>query len=97
MSKETIAEIFEKCYFIRMEQITQDEIEEKIRIIEFEKMPEVREKYLCLQNQLVETQGFVSMKLQMEVELAKNEYIALKDNLDELKSMLSFMEDLDYE
>lgn len=93
MSKETIAEIFEKCYFIRMEQITQDEIEEKITVLEFEKLPQAVEKYLKLQNQMVDRQGFVSMQLQMEVEIAKNEYFKLKDDLDELKNLLSYLEE----
>ena len=93
MSKETIAEIFEKCYFIRMEQITQDEIEEKITVLEFEKLPQAVEKYLKLQNQMVDRQGFVSMQLQTEVELAKNEYFKLKDDLDELKNLLSYLEE----
>ena len=93
MSKETIAEIFEKCYFIRMEQITQDEIEEKITVLEFEKLPQAVEKYLKLQNQMVDRQGFVSMQLQSEVELAKNEYFKLKDDLDELKNLLSYLEE----
>lgn len=93
MSKETIAEIFEKCYFIRMEQITQDEIEEKITVLEFEKLPMAVEKYLKLQNQMVDRQGFVSMQLQTEVEIAKNEYFKLKDDLDELKNLLSYLEE----
>ena len=80
-----------------MEQITQDEIEEKITVLEFEKLPQAAEKYLKLQNQMIDSQGFVSMHLQTEVELAKNEYFALKESLDQLKNMLSYLEDLDYE
>ena len=76
-----------------MEQITQDEIEEKITVLEFEKLPQAVEKYLKLQNQMVDRQGFVSMQLQMEVEIAKNEYFKLKDDLDELKNLLSYLEE----
>ena len=76
-----------------MEQITQDEIEEKITVLEFEKLPQAVEKYLKLQNQMVDRQGFVSMQLQTEVELAKNEYFKLKDDLDELKNLLSYLEE----
>ena len=76
-----------------MEQITQDEIEEKITVLEFEKLPQAVEKYLKLQNQMVDRQGFVSMQLQTDVELAKNEYFKLKDDLDELKNLLSYLEE----
>ena len=80
-----------------MEEMSEYEIEEKITVLEFEKLPQAVEKYLKLQNQMVDRQGFVSMRLQTEVELAKNEYFALKESLDQLKNMLSYLEALDNE
>ena len=76
-----------------MIEMSQDEIERRIQVLEEDELPQAVEKYLKLQNQMVDRQGFVSMQLQTEVELAKNEYFKLKDDLDELKNLLSYLEE----
>ena len=76
-----------------MEQMSQEGIEEKIWILESETLPAAKEHYLELQNQMVERQGFISIKLQSEVECAKNQYFDLKAKLDDLKNILSYLED----
>ncbi|MBQ4235720.1 MAG: hypothetical protein II716_02635 [Treponema sp.] len=76
-----------------MIEMSQDEIERRIQVLEEDELPMAVEKYLKLQNQMVDRQGFVSMQLQMEVEIAKNEYFKLKDDLDELKNLLSYLEE----
>ena len=76
-----------------MIEMSQDEIERRIQVLEEDELPMAVEKYLKLQNQMVDSQGFVSMQLQMEVEIAKNEYFKLKDDLDELKNLLSYLEE----
>ena len=76
-----------------MIEMSQDEIERRIQVLEEDELPMAVEKYLKLQNQMVDRQGFVSMQLQTEVELAKNEYFKLKDDLDELKNLLSYLEE----
>jgi len=70
---------------------TQEEVEETIANLENEQIPKAEEKYLKLQNQMVDRQGFVSIQLQNQVEMAKNEYFVLKDKLDELKNLLSYL------
>ena len=76
-----------------MIEMSQDEIERRIQVLEEDELPMAVEKYLKLQNQMVDRQGFVSMQLQTEVEIAKNEYFKLKDDLDELKNLLSYLEE----
>ncbi|MBQ5384746.1 MAG: hypothetical protein IIU46_09910 [Treponema sp.] len=76
-----------------MIEMSQDEIERRIQVLEEDELPMAVEKYLKLQNQMVDRQGFVSMQLQTDVELAKNEYFKLKDDLDELKNLLSYLEE----
>ena len=76
-----------------MIEMSQDEIERRIQVLEEDELPQAVEKYLKLQNQMVDRQGFVSMQLQTEVELAKSEYFKLKDDLDELKNLLSYLEE----
>ena len=76
-----------------MIEMSQDEIERRIQVLEEDELPQAVEKYLKLQNQMVDRQGFVSMQLQTDVELAKNEYFKLKDDLDELKNLLSYLEE----
>lgn len=75
-----------------MMQMTQNEIEERIKNINQELLVSA-DKYFKLQEQMVNAQGFVSLRLQTEVENAKNEYINLKDELNELENILSYLDE----
>ena len=80
-----------------MENIQEKDIETELEKLECEKIPWAKEQYLSLQCKMVDTQGFVSMKLQNQVELAKNEYFSLLERLNELRQMLTMINGAEHE
>ncbi len=73
--------------------ISEEELEAELWKIENVELPDLKIKYLEKQAVLSECQGFVSQKILLEVEMAKEEYIQKRDRAGELRNMLSVISD----
>ena len=73
--------------------IREEELEAELLKIENVELPDLKIKYLEKQAVLSECQGFVSQKILLEVEMAKEEYIQKRDRAGELRNMLSVISD----
>lgn len=70
--------------------MTEEEVEKRLDALNHEEIPEALSRYIEAQSKLNDAQGFVPQELLSSVEEAKEDYLKLREEREELLRMLSY-------